>query len=194
MNCAARSANRGLSFRPSQVIPCTLVAPASISRSGLRKVWKWRCVSRRLTNSTPPISMTRWPSLGSRPVVSVSRTICRMMRKYNRERDSYCARDCLDRTGFGADARPRVLRRCMSPLLILRREAAQNDDFVREHWRSRTKSSLAAVAFDGGLDFVDGALDFFVGQVPIVGFRIGERQRLIHLRGKFAIRQRVGTP
>src|SRR5436305_8995672 len=34
-------------------------------------------VGRWSTSSTPPISMMRWPSTGSRPVVSVSRTISR---------------------------------------------------------------------------------------------------------------------
>ena len=65
-------ANFGLPFRSSHVMPCTSVAPASMSRSGS----KWRCrvrpVGRRSTSSTAANSMMRWPSFGSRPVVSVS--------------------------------------------------------------------------------------------------------------------------
>src|SRR5699024_5779228 len=51
---------------------------ASISRSGC--VYKCRLlpVSRRFSTSTQPTSIMRWPWAGSRPVVSVSRTIWRM--------------------------------------------------------------------------------------------------------------------
>src|SRR6185437_9148031 len=49
-----------------------------MSRSGFKYRWKVRPVTRRLRSSTQPISMIRCPSDGSRPVVSVSRTICRM--------------------------------------------------------------------------------------------------------------------
>src|SRR5262245_9025075 len=50
-----------------------------MSRSGFR----WQChtlpVGMRLMSSTQPISTTLWPSKGSSPVVSVSRTISRKM-------------------------------------------------------------------------------------------------------------------
>src|SRR5690606_34849882 len=79
MNSISRSAispKRGLLARSARRMPCTWAAPSSISRSGLRYSWKCRPVGRRLTSSTQPISMMRWPSAGSRPVVSVSSTTC----------------------------------------------------------------------------------------------------------------------
>ena len=77
-NAAAMSANFGLPLRSSHVIPWTSAAPGSTSRSG--STWKWivRPVRRRSTSSTAATSMMRWPCLGSRPVVSVSRMIWRM--------------------------------------------------------------------------------------------------------------------
>src|SRR5690606_27601096 len=76
-NRSATSPKRGLLARSASRMPCTCAAPSSISRPGLRYSWKCRPVGRRLTSSTQPISMMRWPSLGSRPVVSVSSTTCR---------------------------------------------------------------------------------------------------------------------
>src|SRR5208337_5694062 len=49
------------------------------SRSGLRSVWKTFPVRAWWTISTAPISTTRCPSAGLRPVVSVSSTISRMV-------------------------------------------------------------------------------------------------------------------
>src|SRR2546427_1311992 len=72
----AMSAKRGLSARNSRVSPCTLSAPSSTSRCGFRYTWKCRGLMLRLRISTQPSSMTRSPSLGFNPVVSVSSTIC----------------------------------------------------------------------------------------------------------------------
>src|SRR5437773_6225576 len=72
----ATSAKRGLSARNSRVSPCTLSAPSSTSRCGFRYAWKCRGLMLRLRISTHPSSITRSPSLGFNPVVSVSSTIC----------------------------------------------------------------------------------------------------------------------
>src|SRR5258708_6673496 len=85
---AAISAKRGLSARNSRVMPCTLAAPSSMSRSGLMKAWNCRSVMRRLRISMQPISMIRSPSLAFNPVVSVSRTICLVTRDPSSRRNS----------------------------------------------------------------------------------------------------------
>ena len=77
-NSAATSRNLGLPLRSSQVIPCTSVAPASISRSGSTRKCTVRPVARRSTTSSAANSMIRWPCFGSSPVVSVSMMIWRM--------------------------------------------------------------------------------------------------------------------
>src|SRR3989441_1783036 len=78
----AMSAKRGLSARNSRVSPCTLSAPSSTSRCGFRYAWKRRSLRRRLRISTQPSSITRSPSLGFIPVVSVSSTICLALIRY----------------------------------------------------------------------------------------------------------------
>src|SRR5947199_3432896 len=78
----AMSAKRGLSARNSRVSPCTLSAPSSTSRCGFRYTWKCRSLMRRLRISTQPSSITRSPSLGFNPVVSVSSTICLALIRY----------------------------------------------------------------------------------------------------------------
>src|SRR5438067_13386750 len=71
-------ANSGLSARNSLESPCTANASAGMSRSGL--IWRWKVwpVGMRLKISIQPISTSRSPRSGSRPVVSVSRTISRI--------------------------------------------------------------------------------------------------------------------
>src|SRR2546428_2927980 len=78
----ATSAKRGLSARNSRVSPCTLSAPSSTSRCGFRYTWKCRSLMLRLRISTQPSSITRSPSLGFNPVVSVSSTICLALIRY----------------------------------------------------------------------------------------------------------------
>src|SRR5690606_7921098 len=78
-NSSAIAANLGLSARKSRVRPVTSCAPGSNSRSGWMYWWYVRPVGRRSTSSTQPISTTRLPFFHSRPVVSVSRTIWRMV-------------------------------------------------------------------------------------------------------------------
>src|SRR3989442_12976459 len=78
----AMSAKRGLSARNSRVNPCTLSAPSSTSRCGFRYTWKCRSLMLRLRISTQPSSITRSPSLGFNPVVSVSSAICLALIRY----------------------------------------------------------------------------------------------------------------
>src|SRR5262249_47471788 len=75
---SAISANGGLSLRNSVESPCTSKAEAGMSRSGLTYRWNVCPVGMRLNSSMQPISTTRSPVRGSRPVVSVSSTISRM--------------------------------------------------------------------------------------------------------------------
>src|SRR3990172_6621487 len=49
-----------------------------------------------LTSSSMPTSTTRWPAPGSRPVVSVSRTISRMARLLPARRAEYAVDDAAD--------------------------------------------------------------------------------------------------
>src|SRR5262245_403434 len=53
-------------------------APAGMIISGLKYAWNVLPVATVFKSSMQPTSTTRWPASGSRPVVSVSRTISRM--------------------------------------------------------------------------------------------------------------------
>src|SRR4029079_8701594 len=77
-NSPATWANRGLSLRNAVDSPCTASASGGTSRSGLMKRWNSRPEGMRLTSSMQPISISRSPPFGLRPVVSVSRMISRM--------------------------------------------------------------------------------------------------------------------
>src|ERR1700722_5609809 len=79
-------AKTGLSFRTAAGWPWTRAASSGTSRSGLMSVWKTLPVRLWCTISTAPISSTRCPSAGSRPVVSVSSTISRMARSPSGQR------------------------------------------------------------------------------------------------------------
>src|SRR6185437_626640 len=68
-----------------------------MSRAGFKYRWKVRPGTRRWRSSTHPISMIRWPSDGSRPLVSVSITICRSGFKYS---------SISHGAGYGHHARP----------------------------------------------------------------------------------------
>ena len=69
------SSNTGLSLRKLFVSPCIFDASMSISLFGFIYLWKVLFVIFLFIISIHPISMILCPSSGSRPVVSVSKTI-----------------------------------------------------------------------------------------------------------------------
>ncbi len=77
------SANRGLSRSMSLVMPCTAHRP--LVDLALRIDVEVQVLARdpRFTTSMQPISIILWPSSTVRPVVSVSRTTCRIVARHS---------------------------------------------------------------------------------------------------------------
>src|ERR1700691_2413800 len=140
-------AKTGLSFRTAAVWPWTRAASSGTSRSGLMSTWKTLPVRLWCTISTAPISSTRCPSAGSRPVVSVSRTTSRMAGSTSRQR-----RGCAHELGNDG-ARHLELAVCVddemgpAPLIGIRCLARKDGlEFGLGHARARKR----ARALDGG--------------------------------------------